>query len=113
MSDAKEQAKAKKKQAKEQVKAAKKQAKVEEKMPRVPPAAAPATTLTDDGPSPAERSAQAAEKQVRLQHLRVWFAFFTVLLTLAALLITIKPWRWLDKEPAATDQPAAVSTEAP
>jgi hypothetical protein len=117
MSDAKEEAKAKKKLAKEQSKAAKKLAKVEEKTHETPHAASstsmPAPAPISDGISPAERSARAAEQQVRLQRFRVWFAFLTVLLTLATILITLRPWRWLDREPAATDPPAVVNTENP
>ena len=44
------------------------------------------------GPSPAERSAAAAERQVRLQHWRVILAVAGVIVALVTLLLTIKPW---------------------
>jgi len=44
-------------------------------------------------PTPAERSAAAAEKQVRLQSFRVWFAALGVIIALGTLLITFKPWK--------------------
>lgn len=48
-----------------------------------------------DTPTPAERSAAAAERQVRLQSYRVWFAAIGVIIAIATLLITFKPWKLL------------------
>ena len=52
----------------------------------------PASASHAGGPTPAERSATAAERQVRLQSLRVILAFLGVAATVAALLLTYKPW---------------------
>ena len=46
-------------------------------------------------PTPAERSAAAAERQVRLQSYRVWFAAIGVIIAIATLLVTFKPWELL------------------
>ncbi|MHC5109699.1 MAG: hypothetical protein ACYTHJ_07465 [Planctomycetota bacterium] len=53
------------------------------------------TSHTEDegGISPAERSANAAEKQVRLQLWRVALALFAVVIAGAMLLFTIRPWQ--------------------
>jgi hypothetical protein len=56
----------------------------------------------------AERSAAAAERQVRLQQLRVWLALATALIAFLTLLATIRPWERLQR-PDAPD--AETSTE--
>lgn len=43
----------------------------------------------------AERSAAAAERQAKLQRYRVLFALLMVIVSLAALLATVKPWKFL------------------
>lgn len=81
-------------------KAAKKMAKAEakrlKKQHKTPSSSAhPATpdpVDADKGSTPAERSASAAERQVRLQQRRVIISALGVLIALAMLLWTIKPW---------------------
>ncbi len=88
MSD-KEQAKIEKKLAKAVVKEEKARAKASQPHTAKPVNVAPSST----SPTPAERSAAAAERQVRLQSYRVWFAALGVIIAIATLLITLKPWR--------------------
>lgn len=90
---------------KEASKAAKKAAKAEVKRQKklkpdgtvsaaagAPPAAS-TTVPESSGPSPSERSAEAAERQVGLQRWRVTIAIITLLVALASLVYAIKPWR--------------------
>jgi hypothetical protein len=91
MSEAKEAAKVAKKERKLAVKQAKKLAEASPEAPA--------------GPTPAERSAAAAERQVRLQRLRVVLAFLGVAVAAAMLLWTVKPWR--TPPPAASPTPQA------
>ena len=55
--------------------------------------AKPALDQPPAGMTPAERSAAAAERQVRLQRLRVWLAVLTFLVMIISLLWAIKPWK--------------------
>lgn len=101
MGESKDVAKAAKKAAKSQVKQAKRTAG-----PGV--GDAPATASNAGGRTPAERSAAAAERQVRLQWLRVLLAFLGVVATVVAILLTYKPWKHEAGGPSdvATTQPA-------
>jgi len=96
---AKEQAKAEKKAAKAKLKAEKKANQTASHVP---------AGGSDGGPSPAERSAAAAEKQVALQRFRVLFALLMFIVATAMLLWTVKPWRFLSGE----DRPKSVPTTA-
>ncbi len=82
---------------KAQAKAAKKKAKVESKTAKKqtgPPASAspPTPKANGAGQSAAQRSAVAAENQVRLQRLRVLIALLT--------LVVARPWNWNSTPPA-------------
>ena len=91
-----------KKAAKAEVKRLKKEPKLQDTT------AAPTTPSpgrTDTGLTPAERSASSAERQVHLQQRRVLLSAFAVLIALAMLLWTMKPW----SRPA---QPADEQVEA-
>lgn len=69
-------------------KLAKAESKATKKRPRVePPAGAPVGAPPAQGRSPAERSADAAERQVALQRWRVILAVVAALVALATLLI--------------------------
>ncbi len=83
----KEQAKVEKKLAKSLVKEEKARAKANQ---AIAPGPAPAPSSS---PTPAERSAAAAERQVKLQSYRVWFAALGVIIAIATLLVTLKPWQ--------------------
>lgn len=85
MGESKDQAKAAKKAAKNQVKQAKRAA-------GRGASETPVAVSRAGGPTPAERSAAAAERQVRLQWLRVILAFLGVLATVVVILLTYKPW---------------------
>ena len=60
-------------------------------------------------PTPAERSAFAAERQVRLQKLRVLLALAALLVAIGTFLLTTKPWK-TDSDAA---QPDAATTTRP
>jgi hypothetical protein len=117
----KDNAKAAKKAAKAAAKAAKAQAKLEqERMPRDQPATQGtrqvASPGTGDGLTPqeraaaaAERSAAAAERQAHLQRYRVLYASLMVVIALATLAATLKPWEYLDAPP--TTPPAETTTD--
>lgn len=77
--------KALKKSLKAEIKQAKKSAKIQQ-------ATAASAAEKSDGLTPAERSAAAAEKQVRLQRWRVVLAVAGVLVAAATLLFTLRPW---------------------
>lgn len=98
-------------------KAAKAQAKLQKKLTKVgggqagtePTEAVVAPRAsTDSGPTPAERSAAAAERQVRLQRYRVWFAFLMVFVAVATFLVAVKPWTLLN----SSDPPSEASPTA-
>ena len=108
MNDNSSKIKAAKKAAKAELKALKKQAKVE----AVTPAEKTSVEQTT-GRTPAERSAAAAEKQVRLQRFRVLIGILAVLVGLATLLVTVKPWRWNSNSDAQQEPPNAAETAAP
>lgn len=88
-----------KKHAKAQAKQAKKEAKAQQKALAAAQtdaqtdaqksATAPAASQPADGMTPAERSAAAAETQVRLTRMRTLIGFLTMLATLVALWFTI------------------------
>jgi hypothetical protein len=84
MSSSEQDQKVAKKLAKAAAKAAKKRASA-----GLPPA--PETSSPAWGRTPAERAADAAERQVRLQHLRIIVAALAVLVALITLLVTM--WR--------------------
>ena len=102
MGEAKDAAKAAKKAAKAEKKRQKKaptESPAETPAPDPAPAPAPSTVL-ESGPTPAERSAAAAERQVRLQRYRVWLALITAIVAAAALIAATKPWeRFLSSGP--------------
>ena len=89
--------------AKDEAKRQKKELKAEEKRHKKfdnvgGDAAVPSPTSTVNvppGPTPAERSAAAAERQVKLQKVRVLIALVAALIALAAFLVTVKPWQYL------------------
>ncbi|RME38326.1 MAG: hypothetical protein D6788_07695 [Planctomycetota bacterium] len=80
------------KEAKRQAKAAKKAAKAEykrrKKLGRLEPAQS-SPPSSSSGRTPAERAAEAAEKQVALHRYRVFLALITALVTLATFLLTV------------------------
>lgn len=100
-------------------KAAKKAAKTEAKRLKKAakdrsPSAAPAPPRADQpsaGPNPAERSAAAAERQVKLQERRVFWSALGVIVALAALLVSILLWSGSRKASAPTSAPAATQPE--
>jgi len=85
----KEQAKIEKKLAKSLVK----EEKARTKASQTNAANSAGSPAPSSSPTPAERSAAAAERQVRLQSYRVWFAALGVIIAIATLLLTIKPWQ--------------------
>lgn len=96
-------------------KAAKKAAKAEAKRTKKEAKAALAAKASTaassiSGPSPAERSAVAAERQVRLQRWRVVFALLMFLVAAATFLATVRPWEKRGKSPPPPD-PAAADNE--
>ena len=109
MGDAKDEQKRQKKAHKAEGKRVKKLAKagVGASVPLQPPQAA---SDSASGPTPAERSATAAERQVRLQKLRVAIALVAALVALAGFLITVKPWKYLSSQQRDTPPPALPST---
>ncbi len=107
MGDAKDEQKRQKKARKAEGKRDKKLAKagIEASAPlQEPQVAADAAS----GRTPAERSAAAAENQVRLQKIRVTIALVAALVALAGFLLTVKPWRFL-ASPKQADPPSSVS----
>ncbi len=76
-------------------KAAKAQTKIEKKRVKLQDASHSSSarnTTIDYEPVAAQRSAAAAEKQVRMQWYRVLIALLTLAVALATFLITVKPW---------------------
>ncbi len=95
--------------AKTRKKAAKSQGKAEKKRAKLAADGSPSSTNRPasaadpqgprgqqmEKPSPQERSALAAERQVRLQRLRVVIALVMLLIALGTFLLMVKPWHWL------------------
>lgn len=104
MSEQKDAAKAAKKAAKSRAKINKKLSKEQRGAPPTEACTAP----RDPGPTPAERSAAAAERQVRLQRFRVWISLTAALIALATLLVTFRPWEFFSEPQPA---PAAAPDE--
>ena len=96
MDESKQKNKLEKKAGKAEAKLQKKMTKagISHPLPTNTPDAAPGG---QDGPTPAERSALAAERQVRLQKYRVGIALAAALLMLAGFLATVRPWEYLQK----------------
>ena len=98
-----------KKLLKAEAKAQKKRAKLatESKAAPLPPAVQGSGNL--GSPSPADGSAAAAERQVRLQRWRVAIALLTLLVGVVTCLLTVRPWESKQPESAQTiaDQPEA------
>jgi hypothetical protein len=94
-----------KKLAKARLKEAKKRAAAE----ATPAPSAQIEKPSAGGPTPAERSAAAAERQVRLQRLRVIIALAATIVGLLTLLLTTRPWTWLraDSDPVVEEAPPA------
>ena len=124
MDDPKKAAKAAKKAAKAQAKLDKKAAKeaplvgtVDVVQPGAAPSAPapvkPSPPGAKLGPTPAERSAAAAERQVQLQRYRVWLGILAVLVALATFLATVRPWRYLQSPETPTESIAPVETTTP
>lgn len=103
MTDADDHAKVEKKAAKAAQKLLKKQAKAEAKAASSGSAAArtasapsstPSTSAKHDTLTPAERSAAAAERQVRYTRVRMWIGILTLLATIVTILLTVDPFGW-------------------
>ena len=94
-----------KKLLKAQAKAEKKRAKFAAESPGAPPPTAEASSA----PGAADRSAAAAERQVRLQRWRVVIALLTLAVAVVTFLLTVRPWESKQPESAETtsDQPDA------
>jgi len=124
MSESKDMDKAAKKAVKAREKLDKKQAKAAEKTAgdpvAIPVKHEPTSTATEQGahqrtpaptelgPTPAERSAAAAEHQVKLQKFRIVAAFLTALLALITFLWTVDPFDWF---PTNGDRPTKSPVE--
>ncbi len=87
-----------KKLLKAQVKAEKKRAKLAAESSSAPPAA----ELSSAPGTPADRSAAAAERQVRLQRWRVAIALLTLAVAAVTFLLTVRPWEAKQGESAET-----------
>ncbi len=81
------------------------QAKLEKKLAKKRPDGAgeearlsPTQTRSSEahGPTPAERSAAAAEHQVRLHRYRMLISLAAAVIALVTFLATVRPWRYLD-----------------
>ena len=79
-----------KKLAKAAAKTAKKEAKAEEAARAAEMAAANPPDASHDGESPAERSARAAERKVRLEQWRTMFAAVTAIVGLLTILFAVQ-----------------------
>ncbi len=86
-------------------KVAKAQAKLEKKLAKKRPDGAgeearcsptQARSSEAHGPTPAERSAVAAEHQVRLHRYRMLISLAAAVIALVTFLATVRPWRYLD-----------------
>ncbi len=100
------QAKTDKKASKAKLKAEKKAAKIASEAPASP-------GRSDSAPSPAERSAVAAERQVTLQRFRILFALLMFLVAVVTLLWTVKPWRYLPGSNQPVTAPESGATDTP
>ena len=118
----KDAAKAAKKAAKAQAKGLKKLDKKHASEPLADGAAARQvpSSVTASGMGPAERSAAAAERaaaaaerQAGLQRYRVLFALLMVALSLAALLVTVKPWRFLAQPEPGPETSSSIDEGSP
>lgn len=106
MTDSKEQGKIAKKSAKAAVKAIKKSGQAGTTTTPAPPESAlqelaSASSAHQDGQtaapsilSPAERSAAAAERQVRYTRVRMWVGILTLLATIVTILLAVDPFGW-------------------
>jgi hypothetical protein len=111
MADAKEHTKGLKKELKAQAKLRKKEAKgavVDASAGAGQPASAEPT-----GPTPAERSAAAAERQARLHTYRVWIALAGVVLALVTVLVSTRPWERRSEPPPVEQVPDAADNHTP
>lgn|GEM_PF-2148012 len=106
MGDAKEESKRQKKAIKAEQKQVKKLGKAGVDSPV---SSRPSAADVQTGRTPAERSAAAAERQVKLQKLRVFIALIAVLIALAGFLITVRPWQYLGPR----TQPAGEASSSP
>ncbi len=90
VSDSKSKSKAEKKAAKAQVKLEKKRAEIADaqEVRTLRPRESSGQDVEDSHPTPADRSAAAAEKQVRLQKLRVGIALLALIASLVAIWFT-------------------------
>ena len=91
-------AKAQKKAAKALAKAKKKAAKQHELEPVA--AVEKSAPAEPTGPTPAERSAAAAEQQVVLHRRRFWVTFGGVLVALMSLIVSVLIWQRTGRAPA-------------
>lgn len=94
--------------AKESSKTAKKEAKTRAKLEKkLARAGTQAATDSRSSPTPAERSAAAAERQVILQKYRVWLAATVAVMAIVTFLATVKPWNFFHPppHPKAADRP--------
>jgi len=103
MTETQDPAKTSKKIAKGEAKRAKKGAKAAALAEAANAGAAPPVPA---GTSPAERSAAAAERQVRLQRWRVVFAVLMFLVAAGTFLATVRPWERWNLAPSAADRSA-------
>lgn len=106
MTDSKEQAKIAKKSAKAAAKAIKKTGQAGRETDAAAPESAlqglaAASSAHQGGqiaapctPSPAERSAAAAERQVRYTRVRMWVGILTLLATIVTILLAVDPFGW-------------------
>ena len=106
MTDPKEQAKFAKKSAKAAAKAIKKTGQAGGESDVAPPestlqelAAASSAhqggqTAAPSTPSPAERSAAAAERQLRYTRVRMWVGILALIATIITVLLTVDPFGW-------------------
>jgi hypothetical protein len=112
--EAKREAKIAKKAAKAAAKAQKKSlAQSESASPIESKEPPPPVASGENGLSPAERSAAAAERQVRLQTYRVLIAVVVALVTLATLIVTTRPFWQAPSGDEPSDNAAAVTPSAP
>lgn len=104
MSESADRHKLAKKEAKAELKRQKKQHKLGTQPAVAERPAATPNAPSPPGISPAERSAAAAERQVRLQQHRVWLALATALIAILTLLATIRPWERFQQPTSANDE---------
>jgi len=114
MDDAKDAAKEAKKAAKTQAKLQKKLAKKGAESARADAPQIPASSgaAVESGPTPAERSAAAAERQIALQRYRVWISLLIALIAVVSFLITVKPWTLLGSSDRHPDIPTTAADDS-